>query len=112
MSDLTEIYICKPGQELKQGKLEHSNISTKEEAEKDAKRRCKYDAGIGRIAYYAIDDAGSFRNFFTYENPKAVVRKPRPAGGGGATRPAGAPVRRPARAPSLFQRIRAAFEED
>ena len=112
MSDLTEIYICKPGQELKQGKLEHSNISTKEEAEKDAKSRCKYDSSIGRIAYYAVDASGGFRNFFTYENPNAVARKPRPASGGSATRPAGAPVRRPARAPSLLQRIRAAFEED
>ena len=110
MSDLTEIYICKPGQELKQGKLEHSNISTKDEAAKDAKSRCKYDPTIGRIAYYAIDESGKFRNFHTHENSKAAASKPRPVSGGRASRPAGAPVRRPGR--SLLQRIRAAFEED
>jgi len=111
MADLTEIYICKPGQELKQGKLEHSNISTKEEAEKDARSRCKYDSSIGRIAYYAVDESGKFRNFYTHDNTKATTPKPRPASGA-AARPAVAPARRPARTPSLFQRIRAAFEED
>ena len=109
MSDLTEIYICKPGQELKQGKLEHSNIPTKAEAEKDARRRCKYDPTIGRIAYYAVDESGNFRNFFTYDNAKGFVPKPRPTGAA-AAKPAA--VRKPARAPSLFQRIRQAFEED
>jgi hypothetical protein len=110
MSDLTEIYICKPGQELKQGKLEHSNISTKAEAEKDAKSRCKYDPTIGRVAYYAVDESGKFRNFYTYDNTKAAfVPKPRPASGA-AAKPT--PVRKPQRAPTLFQRIRAAFEVD
>jgi hypothetical protein len=108
MSDLTEIYICKPGQELKQGKLEHSNISTKSEAEKDAKSRCKYDPTIGRVAYYAIDETGKFRNFYTYDNAKGFVPKPRPASG--AAKPT--PARKPQRPPSLFQRIRAVFEED
>lgn len=110
MSDLTEIYICKPGQELKQGKLEHSNISTKAEAEKDAKSRCKYDPTIGRIAYYSVDDSGNFRNFYTYDNTKGFVPKPRPANGVAAAKPP--PARRPPRAPTLLERIRAAFEED
>jgi len=111
MSELTEIYICKPGQELKQGKLEHSNISTKEEAAKDAKSRCKYDPTIGRIAYYSVDATGNFRSIYTYDNTRATTPKPRPANGS-STRPVAAPVRRPAPTPSLFQRIRAAFEED
>lgn len=108
MSDLTEIYICKPGQELAQGKLEHSNISTREEAAKDARSRCKYDPTIGRIAYYAVDEAGKFKNFYTYDNTKGFVPKPRPTGGA----PKPAPARKPQRPPSLFQRIRQAFEED
>ena len=116
MSDVTEIYICQPGQALKQGKLEYSShITTRDDAAGDAARRCAADPGIARIAYYAVDASGRFRNFFSYENPKAGSAKParRPAAGG----PAKAGARKAARtAPSLFARllarIRAMFEED
>ena len=37
------LYICKPGQEIKQGKLEYSTIATREEATADAERRARAD---------------------------------------------------------------------
>jgi hypothetical protein len=111
MSGATEIYICRPGQALKQGKLEYSShISTRDEAAGDARRRCAADAGIARIAYYAVDEGGGFRNFFTYENPTAG--KPKPERRLGAPAPVQGANRRPARSPpSLLGRIRAVFEE-
>ena len=72
MPDVVEIYICKPGQELKQGQLVVSNdIETREDAEADAKSRCAGNRGIERIAYYEIKDDGDFRSFFSYKNPNA-----------------------------------------
>ena len=118
MPGVTEIYICKPGQDLKQGKLETSSrISGKEDAECDAEQRCKLDPTIDRIAYYAVDAGGTFRSFFTYKNPRASAPAPapkaRPARGGAIKATAvTAPIRRKKPAPSLFQRVRALFEED
>lgn len=119
MSGVTEIYVCKAGQELKQGALETSTrISTKDEAECDAEQRCKLDPSIERIAYYAVDEGGTFRNFLIYKNPRSTATvtagppsKPR-AARTGAGEPARAPVRRSTRKPTLFQKVRALFEED
>ena len=110
MSEVTEIYVCKPGQALKEGKLEYSStITRREEAEADALRRCRSDATIARIAYYAIDESGKFRNFYTYENPNAAKPAPRRA----ASAPAAAGrSRRRREKPTLIRRIRAFFEED
>ncbi len=72
MSGVTEIYICKNGQALKEGKLELSHsIEDRDAAEADALRRCKIDGAIERIAYYVVSESGSFRNIFTYTNPNA-----------------------------------------
>lgn len=75
MPDTTEIYICKNGQALKEGKLVISGeIGGRKDAEDDATRRCQIDPTIDRIAYYAVAEDGAFRNFFTYTNPAATGR--------------------------------------
>jgi len=77
MSGVTEIYVCKNGQALKEGRLELSHsIDGRDDAEADAIRRCKIDGAIERIAYYAIGESGGFRNIFTYTNPNAGQKKP------------------------------------
>ena len=69
MSGVTEIYICKAGQEIKEGKLVYSDeVTDKYHAEADAKQRCADDNTIAKIGYYAVSESGNFRNFFTYEN--------------------------------------------
>lgn len=109
MSGATEIYICKPGQEIKQGKLEYSAIANREEATADAERRARADPSIGLIAYYAVGEDGSFRSLYTYENKQSArarrqrsikSRDPLPSGG-----------RRQAsrKKKSLIDRIREAF---
>lgn len=123
MSGVTEIYVCKAGQDLKQGKLETSTrISSREDAECDAEQRCKLDPSIDRIAYYAVGEDGTFKNFLTYKNPRAVAAaaaaasaasapKPR-AVRGKAAKAARVSVRRSGGTPTLFQKVRALFEED
>jgi hypothetical protein len=84
-----EIYSCKPGQKLKEGRLDYNHdIATREEAEADAKRRCQIDPGLAKVAYYAVGDDGRFRMLCSYTNPKPLTAKPRPL-------PAGAVRRRP-----------------
>lgn len=87
MSGITEIYICKDGQSLNQGKLEVSSlVETRAEAEADARRRCQFDPAVAKIAYYAVADDGAYRNFFTYRNPNPVVKRSRPLPGGAPPR--------------------------
>ncbi len=72
MPDVTEIYICKHGQRLEDGKLEISReIHSRTDAEEDAREICGKDQTVYRIAYYAIDDDGEFRLYFTHINPAA-----------------------------------------
>ena len=72
VSGVTEIYMCKEGQELREGELEISHsITTKEQAEPDAIARCRKNPGLRKVAYYAISESGSFKNFYTYANPNA-----------------------------------------
>jgi len=76
----TEIYSCKEGQSLKQGKLDYAaDITTKAEAEADALRRCARDPSLKKIAYYKLSADGDFRVFYSYTNssPKsASLRAP------------------------------------
>ncbi|HYD29406.1 MAG TPA: hypothetical protein VEB64_00900 [Azospirillaceae bacterium] len=72
MSGSTEVYVCYEGQKLKEGKLEYSGVSGKEEAQEDAERRVARDPKIHKIAYYSVDPSGRFRNFYTYTNPNPV----------------------------------------
>jgi hypothetical protein len=83
----TEVYSCKEGQSLKEGKLDYApQITTKEEAQADALRRCARDPSLKKIAYYKVAPDGEFRVFFSYTNPNckpagaaAGPAKPRPA---------------------------------
>ncbi len=113
MSGITEIYICKDGQGLTDGKLEVSTmVDTKADAEADAKQRCKIDPSVAKIAYYAMADDGGHRNFFTYRNPNPVTRRRRPVLHGAL--PADRARRRPVgnqANPSLWRRIVRFFQE-
>ncbi len=72
MPDVVEIYICKPGQELKQGQLVVSNdIDSRDAARADAEDRYSGNPGIARIAYYAISENGDFKPYFSFTNPNA-----------------------------------------
>ena len=83
MAEVTEIYTCKEGQQLKEGKLEVSqDISGKEDAEYDAKQRCNRDNTIHRVAYYHLNDMGDFRVFYSYTNPHPHVVSKAPKGEG------------------------------
>ncbi|OAN45924.1 hypothetical protein [Magnetospirillum moscoviense] len=99
----TEIYSCKDGQPLKEGRLDTSDsITTREDAEPDAKRRCQKDPTIKKVAYYKVDASGDFKVFFSYTNPncKPVGAKPAAA----AKPPAKKPVP-PKKKPGLIARI-------
>jgi hypothetical protein len=111
MSDVTEIYICKDGQKLKDGKLEYSGqVENKDQAEADAKRRCAQDATIAKIAYYKVSPTGKFANFFVYDNPEAERRKRRSAAEAArAARPRA--QKAPKANPSMWTRLRTMFEE-
>lgn len=100
----TEIYSCREGQELKQGKLDYSDIDDRETAEADAKQRCRLDPTIKKVAYYKVAADGGFRLFFSYTNPHCrPAPKARPAGAA-ARRPA--PKKKPAPKPGLLARLR------
>ena len=102
----TEVYSCKEGQSLKQGKLDYAaHITTKEEAEADAKRRCQRDPSLKKIAYYKVSPDGEFRVFYSYVNPNC---KPAPKLDPG--KPAVKTVKKPAKKPppkkGFFARIK------
>ncbi len=79
MAEVTEIYCCKEGQKLKDGKLEISHdIVDKPQAEFDARARCHKDKTLKKIAYYRLNDAGDFRCFYTYVNERPTSRAPKP----------------------------------
>lgn len=99
----TEIYSCRDGQELKQGKLDYSDIDDRETAEIDAKRRCKLDPAIKKVAYYRVAADGEFRMFYSYTNPHCrPAPKARPVGALPARRP---PPKKPAPKPGLLARL-------
>ena len=73
----TEIYSCKEGQALKEGKLEYSStIDHKDDAAPDALRRCQRDPSIKKIAYYRVSPDGEFRVFYSYTNPNCKPAAP------------------------------------
>ena len=108
MPDTTEIYICKNGQALKEGKLVISeDIGNRRDAEDDATRRCQIDPAIDRIAYYAVAEDGAFRNFYTYTNPAATGRT-KPATKAAASRRA-SPMKKAVKK-SWFRRLMSIFD--
>ena len=81
MAGTTEIYLCRAGQPIKQGRVEYSDeIESREDAQADAIQRCKWDKKVAKIAYYAVNDEGDFKIILTYNNPnyeKAEEEKPK-----------------------------------
>ena len=74
----TEVYSCKDGQPLKEGKLDYApHITDKEQAQTDALRRCQKDPTLKKVAYYKISPDGEFRIFYSYTNPncKPAVKR-------------------------------------
>ena len=102
----TEIYSCKDGQSLKQGKLDYdSSITTKDQAQSDALRRCQRDPTLKKIAYYKVSDDGEFRVFYSYTNPNS-----KPVGGaGGGPAKAKRPVKKPPPKLGLFGKLKKAL---
>jgi hypothetical protein len=108
MADVTEIYCCKAGQKLRDGKLSIDNsITNREQAEPDARKRCQHDPKIERVAYYAVSEDERFRNFFTYTNPAG---KTEAAGEAGKPKAKSKKKKTPAKKP-LLKRLRSFFEE-
>jgi len=110
MAQATEVYICREGQALKEGKLEYSDsIYGREDAEDDAKYRCRSDNSIQKIAYYSLNVSGDFRHFFTYHNPDF-----KPTGKGAKKTPGKPPARKKKKKPkkkktSFFARLFSVF---
>lgn len=78
MPDVVEIYICKAGEQLTEGRLVVSNdIHDRDDAKADAAMRCKIDLTVARIAYYLVNAAGDFRVFHSYNNPNVQAAKPK-----------------------------------
>lgn len=110
MSGATEIYICQPGQPIKEGRVEYGTMETRDEALSDAERRCGSDPSIAKVAYYAVSESGDFRCICTYDNPKAGKAPSVRTLGDGAMKSG---PRRPVESkPSLIRQLRAVFEED
>ncbi len=108
MSGATEIYICQPGQAIKEGKVEYSTIETRAEAEIDAMQRVRNDPTIAKLAYYAVKDDGGFKSLYSFDNPRAGKAPEKRS----ALDDLNTPSEGGKRKPSLFRRIRAVFEED
>lgn len=108
-----EIYICKPGQALKEGRVEYSDsIYDRNDAEDDAKARCRRDATIAKVAYYKLSDSGDFRCFYTFTNPdvrEGPAKKPR-AGQAARTRKPAKRKKKPKKK-TLMQKIVGVFKD-
>lgn len=78
MSDAVEIYLCKAGQKLEEGKVVYSSdIYDKEGAAEDAERRAKIMKDVVKIAYYQVSASGSFRCMYTWNRPVEEAEKPK-----------------------------------
>lgn len=78
MPDVVEIYLCKAGQKLEDGRLVMSNdISDKEAAKADALSRSKISPSLARIVYYAISSNGDFKPYYSYTNPNVANALPK-----------------------------------
>ncbi len=49
-------------------------------------KRCKIPPSLARIAYYASNDNGDFKPYFSYANPKVEEPKPKQAANDDARR--------------------------
>ncbi|MCF8482138.1 MAG: hypothetical protein K9H25_17070 [Rhodospirillum sp.] len=69
----TEIYLCKPGQAMKEGQLVHADIADREDAKSDAERRLATNPGLAKIAYYHVKEDGTFRMIHSQTNSNVKV---------------------------------------
>jgi hypothetical protein len=70
MSSGTEIYVCKPGQKLEQGRMEFvPETMDRARAEADARERFARDDHVAKVGYYAINDEGDSKPIYTAESP-------------------------------------------
>ena len=104
-----EIYICREGQALKDGKVEFSSsIYGREDAESDAKARCERQTWIKKMAYYKVSESGDFRIFYSYTNPNCT--------GDAKAKPQTVAKRKPGKKKktikkkTLWQKVKAAFK--
>jgi hypothetical protein len=111
MSRTTEIYICQPGQDIKQGKLEtNDTITTGGAAMSDAAMRTKADPSVAMIAYYSVGEDGDVQDLFTYEGSKTSERPKQPAAARGKAGIAKDSKKKAVRKTSFFGRLRSVFE--
>ncbi|MBT5050004.1 MAG: hypothetical protein HOM58_15995 [Rhodospirillaceae bacterium] len=111
MSGTTEIYICKPGQEIRQGKLETSDtVTSRAAAMADATLRTKADSSIAVIAYYAVDDNGQVEDLYTFGASPEAKSSPRSAPSGAKASIAKGGRKKGAPKKSFFGKLRAVFE--
>ena len=110
---VTEIYICKEGQALTEGRLELSHdITHRDDAQSDAIRRCGIDRSIHRVAYYDLGDDGDFRLIFTYTNPHPVSAEPKPKKAAAQPPKRKKKARTAAKPKTLVEKIAAAWRRD
>ena len=84
-------------------------MESRNDAASDARRRCRSDPSIAKIAYYAVNEDGGFRSLYSYDNPdaaKSASARKRVGGVGTVT----AVRRAPQGKPSLMNKIRGMFE--
>ncbi len=83
MIEVVEIYICKKGQNVKDGQMVVTDsIANKIQAQSDASSRCRGDSGIDRIVYYDTTNGGQkvlySHNLSEEAAPKKTKSKPAP----------------------------------
>ncbi len=104
----TEVYSCRDGQEIKQGKLDYTEIDNRAAAEADARRRCAQDPTLKRVVYYRVEPGGAFRLLLSYENPHCVATVKQTPADKFRPRPRRTPEATPAK-PGLLDRIKSAI---
>ena len=106
----TEIYSCKEGQSLKQGKLDYdASITSKDDAASDALRRCQRDPSLKKIAYYKVSADGEFRVFYSYTNPNCKPAGAANRGGAGAAAKPRPAAKKPPPKLGFFGKLKKAF---
>ena len=79
-----EIYLVKPGQAIKDGRLVYSSdIHSRADAQADATSRLKTDPGLEKIVYYTVSESGSFKTLYAHTNPNPPKPPPRRHTGNG-----------------------------
>jgi hypothetical protein len=104
----TEVYSCRDGQEIKQGKLDYCEIDNRGAAEADAKRRCAQDPSLKRIVYYRVAPDGAFKLLSSYTNPHCTAVVKQDPSDKFRPRTPGATAKRPGK-PGLLDRIKGAI---